>query len=95
MVDCTASNGAIALERLEQRSIDVVLLDVFMPQMDGIETLKKIKEKHSHIPVIMISSGGEDGAKTTVTALREGAMDFILKPTFGDTQSNMVILAGN
>ena len=89
VVDCTASNGAIALERLEQRSIDVVLLDVFMPQMDGIETLKKIKEKHSHIPVIMISSGGEDGAKTTVTALREGAMDFILKPTFGDTQSNM------
>ena len=40
VVDCTASNGAIALERLEQRSIDVVLLDVFMPQMDGIETLK-------------------------------------------------------
>ena len=89
IVDCTASSGITALERLEQRSIDVVLLDVFMPEMDGIETLKEIKRRHSNIPVIMISSGGEDGAKITVKALEQGAMDFILKPLKGDAENNM------
>lgn len=92
VVDCTASSGITALERLEQRNIDVVLLDVFMPKMDGIETLREIKRKYSHIPVIMISSGGVDGAKITVEALRLGAMDFILKPTNGDMEKNMKII---
>jgi len=92
VVDCTASGGITALERLEQRDIDVVLLDVFMPQMDGIETLKEIKKRYSHIPVIMISSGGVDGAKITVEALRQGAMDFILKPSNGDAEYNMDII---
>lgn len=87
-LDCTASNGEIALERLEQRSIDVVLLDVFMPGMDGMETLKQIKKKYPQLPVIMISGGGEDSAKITVEALEKGAMDFILKPSKGDPDEN-------
>lgn len=93
LVDCTASSGVTALERLEQRSIDVVLLDVFMPEMDGFETLVEIKKRHSTLPVIIISSGGEDGAKSTVQALEQGAMDFVLKPLRGDTEKNMTIIS--
>ena len=92
VVDCTASSGITALERLQQREIDIVLLDVFMPEMDGIETLKEIKKKYNHIHVIMISSGGMDGAKITVEALRQGAMDFIIKPTNGNLEYNMDII---
>lgn len=88
-VDCTASSGVTALERLEQRPIDVVLLDIYMPEMDGIETLIQIKRRYSKLPVIIISSGGEDGAKTTVKALEQGAMDFVLKPLEGDPEKNI------
>lgn len=93
LVDCTASSGITALERLEQRSIDVVLLDIFMPEMDGIETLARIKGRYEDLPVIIISSGGEDGAKTTVKALEKGAMDFIIKPLEGDGNKNMVTIS--
>lgn len=89
VVDCTASSGVTALERLEQRAIDVVLMDVYMPGMDGIETLTKIKEKYKDLPVIIISSGGLDGAKLTVRALEEGAMDFIMKPSQGSGEKNI------
>mgnify|MGYP000894993805 CR=1 FL=1 len=92
-VDCTASGGVTALERLEQREIDVVLLDVFMPEMDGIETLKEIKKRYSHLPVIMISGGGEDGARLTVKALEQGTMDFILKPQDGDPHKNITTIS--
>ncbi len=93
LVDCTASSGITALERLEQRVIDVVLLDIFMPEMDGIETLAKIKSRYRNLPVIVISSGGEDGAEITVRALEKGAMDFILKPLEGDGERNMATIS--
>lgn len=84
----TASNGEIALERLEQSRIDVVLLDVYMPDIDGIETLDIIKKRYPEKPVIMISSGGTDSAELTVKALEMGAMDFILKPSDEDLEKN-------
>jgi len=88
-VDCVASSGITALERLEQRQIDVVLLDVFMEGLDGIQTLKRIKIKYPHIAVIMISGGGEDSVQITVKALEMGAMDFILKPSAGNPEQNI------
>lgn len=90
----TASNGALALERLEQGEIDVILLDVYMPDMDGLETLSIIKERYPEKTVIMISSGGTDGAELTVKALEMGAMDFILKPTENDMEKNMQRIRG-
>lgn len=85
----TAPNGSIALEWLEQKAFDVVLLDVFMPQLDGIESLKRIKQQYPHIEVIMISSHGAESVKNTVKALELGALEFVLKPTQGNAERNI------
>ena len=85
----TAPNGSIALDWLAQKEFDVVLLDVFMPELDGIETLKRIKQQYPHIEVIMISSDGAESVKNTVKALELGALEFVLKPTQGDPERNI------
>ncbi|MCM1283372.1 MAG: response regulator transcription factor [Muribaculaceae bacterium] len=72
-----AYNGIEALERLEQQNVDLILLDVMMPKLDGIETLMKIREK-SHIPVIILSAKTQDRDK--VYGLVSGADDYISKP---------------
>lgn len=84
----TAPNGAIALDWIKQKQFDVVLLDVFMPELDGIETLKRIKRDYPDMPVIMISGDGNESVKNTVKALELGAMEFILKPTQDDPDKN-------
>ncbi|SDY22722.1 chemotaxis-specific protein-glutamate methyltransferase CheB [Tindallia californiensis] len=89
VVDKTAPNGMIALEWLQQKPFDVVLLDVFMPVMDGIEALKQIKKEFPAMAVIMISSDGEDSVQNTVKALELGAMEFIMKPSGGDQTKNI------
>ncbi|MFQ5513670.1 MAG: sigma-54-dependent transcriptional regulator [Myxococcota bacterium] len=74
-----AENGQRALELLRGgASPDVIVLDVMMPEMDGIETLAKIKEAHPQIPVIMLSVVGKAG--TIVDAINLGAADYINKP---------------
>ncbi|HEY9188905.1 MAG TPA: chemotaxis response regulator protein-glutamate methylesterase [Bacteroidota bacterium] len=77
----TAPNGKIALTKIEQLNPDVVTLDVEMPEMDGLETLKNIKQKFPHIGVIMFSVHTERGAKQTIEALSLGAFDFVTKPS--------------
>ena len=81
----TASNGFEALELVAHAKPDVVTLDVQMPGMDGIEVLKALKQRGLAPRVIMVSSLTAEGAPTTVTALMEGAFDFILKPAGVDT----------
>lgn len=76
----TAKNGKEALEKIEILKPDIITLDIEMPVMDGITTLKYIVAKYS-IPVIMISSLTTEGAEQTLTALDEGAFDFLPKPT--------------
>lgn len=72
-----AYNGKQALELLEKEKIDLVLLDIMMPQMDGITALSRIREKYN-IPVIMLSAKSEDTDK--ILGLNLGADDYISKP---------------
>lgn len=76
----TAENGKIALEKMESDDYDVVLLDIKMPVMDGIEVLKRIKSngRINHIPVIVISSDSE--FSRVIECIEMGALDYLTKP---------------
>ncbi|MCB9496628.1 MAG: chemotaxis-specific protein-glutamate methyltransferase CheB [Fibrobacteria bacterium] len=76
----TAADGAAALKAIEEKGPDLVLLDVSMPVLDGIETLKRLKAGGSQVDVVMCS--GLDGSQTglTMQALGLGALDFVPKP---------------
>jgi two-component system chemotaxis response regulator CheB len=77
----TAANGRIALAKLGQLSPDLVILDVAMPEMDGLETLKELRKTYPRLPVIMFSTLTERGAEATLDALSLGATDYFTKPT--------------
>ncbi len=74
----TASTGESALTRYAESLPDLVLLDVWMPGIDGIETLKKLKDKYDNVCAIMIS--GHSRIDTAVDAIKMGAYDFLEKP---------------
>ena len=76
----TASTGMQALELINSNNYDLILLDIMMPVMDGIEVLSTIREKHSMIelPVIMVSAKTE--SSDIVSALKLGANDYVVKP---------------
>ncbi len=73
-----AENGKDGLDEIKSGKYDAVLLDIKMPQMDGIEVLSKAKEFTSDVPIIMISGHGT--IDTAVEAVKNGAYDFISKP---------------
>ncbi len=75
----TASDGKEALELLKTYKPDVITLDIEMPRLDGLSTLKEIMAHHP-CPVIMLSSLTKEGASETIRALTLGAVDFIAKP---------------
>ncbi|WP_186441642.1 chemotaxis-specific protein-glutamate methyltransferase CheB [Desulfamplus magnetovallimortis] len=75
-----APNGKIALKKIELFPPDLVLMDMAMPEMDGLETLDRIKAHHPEVDVVMISSADREAAALTVKALESGALDFISKP---------------
>jgi len=77
----TASDGASALRAMDSLNPDLVLLDVEMPVMDGLNTLKQMKAKGRREPVIMCSSLTQRGAKVTIEALASGAGDYVAKPS--------------
>lgn len=76
----TAANGRLALAKLPQLQPDLVILDVEMPEMDGLETLTALREHHPGLPVIMFSTLTERGASITLEALMRGANDYVTKP---------------
>jgi two-component system chemotaxis response regulator CheB len=80
-VVAVAAHGKIALARIAECNPDVVILDVEMPEMDGIETLKQIRKKSPRLPVIMFSTRTEKGAVATIEALTCGASDYVAKPS--------------
>ncbi len=75
-----SSNGQLALERMASQDIDVCILDIEMPILDGIETLREMKTLNLKTRVIMFSSQSIFGADKTLEALRMGAIDFVPKP---------------
>jgi DNA-binding NtrC family response regulator len=73
-----AYSGQEALDLLEKTKIDVVILDIRMPGMDGIETLKKIKARYPLIEVILLT--GHGSTETAVEGMKSGAFDYLMKP---------------
>jgi len=76
-----AANGQIALALFDQVCPDIVTLDVEMPVMNGMETLKAMRAARRMLPVIMFSTLTERGAEATIDALALGASDYVAKPT--------------
>lgn len=75
-----ASNGRIAIDKLKVMNVDLVILDLEMPEMDGLSTLKEIKRLGIKVKVILFSSLTMHGAAITLEGLNLGASDFITKP---------------
>ncbi|MER3416316.1 MAG: chemotaxis response regulator protein-glutamate methylesterase [Gemmataceae bacterium] len=80
VVSATASNGRLALARLQQVPADIVILDVEMPDMDGLETLRELRKEYPRLPVLMFSTLTRRGALVTLDALALGASDYVPKP---------------
>jgi two-component system, chemotaxis family, protein-glutamate methylesterase/glutaminase len=76
-----AMNGAFALQKIPRCDPDVIVLDIEMPEMNGIEFLKERRKLGIEIPVIILSSVAKEGAEVTIEALSLGAADFITKPS--------------
>lgn len=74
----TATTGQDALKILRKGRIDVVVLDVKMPGMDGVEVLRKIKHEHPLVEVIMLT--GHGSIESAVDGLKLGAFDYVIKP---------------
>src|SRR5450755_1905518 len=88
----TASNGRLALARLSSLQPDLMTLDVEMPEMNGLETLKTMRDTGVNTSVIMLSSLTVRGGEMTIRALEAGAFDFITKPEGGSQQDNLTRL---
>lgn len=76
----TANNGAVALRQLEQHDIEAVVLDIEMPEMDGMTALPKMLEKQPNLQVVMASTLTRKNAEISLRALQMGAVDYVPKP---------------
>lgn len=90
----TAPNGRIALRKVALNPPDLVLLDAFMPEMDGLETLEALRRDHPAVDVVMLSGMDHETADLTVKALEAGALDFIPKPRATEAAENLATLRG-
>jgi len=73
-----ASNGVEAIQMYEQHKPDLVMMDITMPEMDGLTALRAIREKDPNAKVVMCSALGQES--TVIEAIKSGAKDFIVKP---------------
>jgi len=74
----TASSGTEALKKIEEAHYDVILLDIKMPDLDGLEVLQRVKESHPDIEVVMVT--GLSQVETAVRSMKLGAFDYVPKP---------------
>jgi two-component system, chemotaxis family, protein-glutamate methylesterase/glutaminase len=88
-----AMNGVFALQKIPRCDPDAIVLDIEMPEMNGIEFLRERKRLGLDIPVIILSSLAKEGAEVTMEALALGASDFITKPS-GSVSSDIHTVAG-
>lgn len=88
-----AMNGIFALQKIPRCNPDAIVLDIEMPEMNGIEFLKERRRLGIEIPVIILSSIAKKGAQVTMEALDLGASDFITKPS-GSVSSDIHTVAG-
>ncbi len=88
----TAANGRIALAKLAHAVPDLVVLDVEMPELDGLATLREIRKTHPKLPVIMFSAVTERGAAATLDALALGATDYFPKPSAGGLDASLRVI---
>ena len=77
-----AENGVVAIDKYKETKPDLVLMDITMPEMDGIQALKKIRENDPSALVIMCSAMGQQAM--VIEAIQSGAKDFIVKPFQAD-----------
>lgn len=87
-VTATAPQGRLALARMEQDPADLVLLDLEMPEMDGLETLAHLRRRFPETAVVMISGQTSRAAEATLKALEQGALDFVRKPEGLDPEAS-------
>ena len=88
----TAMNGRFLLQKIPTLQPDLILLDIEMPEMTGIEFLQERKAQGIDIPVVVLSSIAEKGAPVTMQCLELGASDFITKPN-GSTSVNIATVS--
>lgn len=89
------SDGRMALTKIEQLNPDVVTLDIEMPVMNGLDTLRELRKSHRHLPVIMFSMLTERGVAITIEALSLGASDYVAKPgSTGSAEASIEIIRG-
>jgi len=87
-----AMNGKFALQKLERVKPDIIVLDLEMPEMNGVEFLRERKRLNIDIPVIVLSSIAKEGARVTMECLELGASDFVTKPS-GSESANLASVA--
>ena len=87
-----SSNGKLALEKIASLEPDIVILDVEMPVMDGIEALKQIRGKHPTVSAVMFSSHTTKSAAMTIEALTLGAKGFVAKPSSASLEANLEVI---
>ena len=85
-----AESGREALDKIKYEKVDLILLDIAMPVMDGLETFKRMKEDNVEIPVIFLTASGyEDDVRTAISL---GAINYLKKPFFPDELLKRVAL---
>jgi len=90
-----ASNGQKALAFLEENEVDLITLDVEMPVMDGLATLKELRRRGNRTDVVMLSGLSDQAAQLTIKCLELGAIDFVLKPQTASFVQNQTQLVEN
>ena len=85
----TAVNGRVGLSKFTTLKPDIVLLDIEMPEMNGLEAVRELRKIDTRVPIIMFSSLTEQGAAVTLEALSLGATDYVTKPSNVDMTATL------